>query len=46
MIKKIVLVLACASMGAVANAKSSDPGFWCIKYFNGVPLKVPCNKVL
>ena len=49
MIKQIFLVIACASLGATANAKpsnSENSGFWCIKYFNGVPLKVPCNKVL
>ena len=51
MIKTIALVLACASLGAAANAKSGTPNasdgwgeFFCIKFVNGAPVYVPCKK--
>ena len=50
MIKNIALLLACASLGTAANARSSNPNSdgatgttFCVKYINGLPRWVPCK---
>ena len=50
MIRNIALLLACASLGTAATAKSSNPNSdgaagttFCLKYVNGLPRWVPCK---
>jgi hypothetical protein len=50
MIKNIALLLACASLGTAATAKSSNSNSdgavgttFCVKYINGVPRWVVCK---
>lgn len=49
MIKNIALLLACVSLGAAADARSSSNAsdgwgdFFCLKIVKGQPIWVPCK---